>query len=239
MKTILIILWSFSAIVVNAQKFKSDTTRVKNSKGKLGFHFGFNYSNVQLNAEPFVFSDSLPVGSISAVNGVGVSGGAFYESRIQSKKDVSFVSWRIGFQFQLNTAFLEYDKNKPNKEEYEIHSVCAEFPIQFAYYKKPVIAEMPEELYSTKRSSLAPVLAVRPGIPLGFSASTHPELNNFYIFGELGLEQSMRLKSTVLTIQLSYSRDLLSRTKSGSNDIYNTPINSLHKDLINLTLLFR
>jgi hypothetical protein len=237
MKQITLLSILLISLSSSGQKFNTDT--IAPMKGYLGFHFGFNYSNLQVDAGPFVFSDSLAPGSLKAVNGVGFAGGAFYEGRILMKNGFSLTSWRIGFQFELNTAFLEYDTRRKNKEEYDIHPVCVELPVQFAYYRKPISQDIPLELNSAKASSFAPMISIRPGIPLGFANSTHPEMNNFFLFGEVGVERSLRLKSTIMTVQLSYARDLISRLKGGSNDSYNTPINSMQKDLINFTLLFR
>jgi hypothetical protein len=237
MKQLLFLLAIFSNLIGFGQKFKTDT--VAPVKGDLGFHFGFNYSNIQLDAGPFLFSDTLQAGSIRPINGVGFVGGAFYEGKILSKNGYSRIDWRVGFQFELNTGFLEYSTNRKNKEEYDIHPICIELPVQFAYYRNPISSDIPLELNSAKRSSFAPLMAIRPGIPLNFADAAHPEMNSFFLFGEIGIERSLRLKSSVMTIQLSYARDLIPRLSSGSTDIYNTPIYSMQKDLINMTLLFR
>jgi hypothetical protein len=94
------------------------------------------------------------------------------------------------------------------------------------------------ELYSRTRSSIAPVLGLRPGFPLGFASSVHPELNDYFAYADVGAEMSFKLKSNVMTLQLTYGRDLLQRLATGSSDEYNIPVSNLFLHQITLRASF-
>jgi hypothetical protein len=211
-----------------------DTTSTDSTKSrvayasKFGLNFGFDYSLLQLDANPYFLENGNGFGEASAINSPGMNIGLFWHEPLKEK-----FSLRVALEATIMFNKIEYETGKPRKDRSDIFPLTIELPITCIlgrHFRYDVEAK---SLFRT-----GALVGIRPVFPLPLFNSAQPVLKMFNVNIDLGVSKPIALKKSIMRTELFFSYGLFNLIGRDDSGYKTNSIEYLGRSFIGLRMYF-
>ena len=212
----------------------ADTTSTDSTKSnvayasKFGLNFGFDYSLLQLDANPYFLENGNGFGEAAVINSPGMNVGMFWHEPLKEK-----FSLRFGIEATIMFNRIAYETGKPRKDQSDVFPLTIELPITFIFGRHFRYDVEAKSLFRT-----GALVGIRPVFPLPLFNSSQPIVKAFNLNVDLGVSKPIALKKSIMRTELFFSYGLLNLIGEDDSEYKTNSIEYLGRSFIGLRMYF-
>ncbi|MFM9984790.1 MAG: hypothetical protein ACKVOK_06120 [Flavobacteriales bacterium] len=206
-----------------------DTTKSRVAyASKFGLNFGFNYSFLRLESNPYFLEDGNGFGEATAVNSPGMNAGMFWHEPLKEKTSI-----RFGIEASIMFNMIEYETGRLNKDRSQVFPLTIELPVSFIFGRH---FRYDVEAKSLRKSGV--MAGLRPVFPVPAFNSSQPVLKSFNLNIDVGVSKPVALKKSIMRTELFFSYGLLNMIGKDETDYKTKSIEYLGRSFVGLRMYF-